>query len=497
MASTTFVDRRTPIMASWLNDVNAFVYANEIINVAQAPYNAVGDGVTDDYAAIQAALNAATGMVIIPPGSYIISSGLVFPQTKGVSLVGFGEARASANDYPVKLTFTHTGSAAIRLTKDGQALKNVVIESSGARASAALDTTSFGVLVEGDDSTNTTVANSLLENVFVAKHPSHGFVYSGANFMNRFNGLAVRDCKGHALYISDGTITSRTNKGRPGGFIGDHLRFYKNGGHDLVITPMPEANDAYRVTLTDADFGSREGSQPAITAGIKLSDSCAVCHGENFTFINLAFSSRVLGVPTYAGVDVAGRSHTYLNCRFIGVVGVAVTQLGSLGTTDGIHFLNPYITNDSTISPAVVIGTSVGTVTIDARNQTGTGVKQISSPFTTGYTKGLFIGPTVVRAVSFEGNGETTEAVKITRDSAVCGYGLERTGTGAATGSFKASGSTIQVGSTNGVDTVLIRNDTTRMTVKSNTFNFASLPTSTSGLTTGDIWNDSGTLKVV
>ena len=495
MASTTFVDRQTPIMADWLNDVNDYVYNNPAINVKD--YGAVGDGTTDDTAAIQAALNAATGMVIIPPGSYIISSGLVFPQTKGVSLVGFGEARAAANDYPVKLTFTHTGSAAIRLTKDGQALKNVVIESSGARASAALDTTSFGVLVEGNDSTNTTVANSLLENVFVAKHPSHGFVYSGANFMNRFNGLAVRDCKGHALYISDGTITSRTNKGRPGGFIGDHLRFYKNGGHDLVITPMPEANDAYRVTLTDADFGSREGSQPAITAGIKLSDSCAVCHGENFTFINLAFSSRVLGVPTYAGVDVAGRSHTYLNCRFIGVVGVAVTQLGSLGTTDGIHFLNPYITSDSTISPAVVIGTSVGTVTIDARNQTGTGVKQISSPFTTGYTNGLFIGPTVVRAMSFEGNGETTSAFNVTRADAECGYTITRTGTGAVTGKIAGVGNEIRLGSTSPNNVSILHNSTTRMTVKSNTFNFASLPTSTSGLTTGDIWNDSGTLKVV
>ena len=38
---------------------------------------------------------------------------------------------------------------------------------------------------------------------------------------------------------------------------------------------------------------------------------------------------------------------------------------------------------------------------------------------------------------------------------------------------------------------------TTRMTIKTNTINFASLPTSATGLSAGDIWNDGGTLKIV
>jgi hypothetical protein len=36
-----------------------------------------------------------------------------------------------------------------------------------------------------------------------------------------------------------------------------------------------------------------------------------------------------------------------------------------------------------------------------------------------------------------------------------------------------------------------------KMRVKSNTINFSSLPTSSAGLSAGDIWNDSGTLKIV
>ena len=38
---------------------------------------------------------------------------------------------------------------------------------------------------------------------------------------------------------------------------------------------------------------------------------------------------------------------------------------------------------------------------------------------------------------------------------------------------------------------------TTKMTVKSNTINMPNLPTSATGLSSGDIYNDSGTLKIV
>src|SRR4030095_4824244 len=48
---------------------------NSYLNVKQAPYNAVGDGVTDDYVAInQALLDAAGGIgVYFPKGTYLVS----------------------------------------------------------------------------------------------------------------------------------------------------------------------------------------------------------------------------------------------------------------------------------------------------------------------------------------------------------------------------------------------------------------------------------------
>lgn len=43
-------------------------------------FGAKGDGVTDDTAAIQAAINAAQGIVYFPPGIYVISQTIVLPQ---------------------------------------------------------------------------------------------------------------------------------------------------------------------------------------------------------------------------------------------------------------------------------------------------------------------------------------------------------------------------------------------------------------------------------
>ena len=61
-----------------------------VFNVKLPPYNAVGNGVTDDTAAIQAAVDAALstgGIVFFPLGTYSYSA-LLLPNVSGLSLVG-------------------------------------------------------------------------------------------------------------------------------------------------------------------------------------------------------------------------------------------------------------------------------------------------------------------------------------------------------------------------------------------------------------------------
>ena len=80
MASIHF-QNGTIIPASWLNDVNDAVYTQlpdleASVPVSVKSFGAIGDGVADDTAAIQAALNSGAGTVVFPAGSYKISSQL-------------------------------------------------------------------------------------------------------------------------------------------------------------------------------------------------------------------------------------------------------------------------------------------------------------------------------------------------------------------------------------------------------------------------------------
>ena len=68
-----------------------------IINVKDTPYQAAGDGVTDDTEAIQRAFDSMVegSMVVIPPGVYKITN-LVFNPPNNCSMKCFGQFRSQA-----------------------------------------------------------------------------------------------------------------------------------------------------------------------------------------------------------------------------------------------------------------------------------------------------------------------------------------------------------------------------------------------------------------
>lgn len=134
MADTTFVDGSTVIIDDWCNDVNIATYRaigaggvapvtpadvrtnlglsaqtgasligfiqsgagtagrtaqdklREIVSVKD--FGAVGDGIADDTAAIQSALNTGNS-IYVPNGTYIVSSGITIP-ADDVAIIGYG-----------------------------------------------------------------------------------------------------------------------------------------------------------------------------------------------------------------------------------------------------------------------------------------------------------------------------------------------------------------------------------------------------------------------
>ena len=134
MASTGFVDRLTPIMASWLNDVNTIVYTGAI-NVKMAPYSATGNGTTDDTVALQAALTAGTGKTVyIPAGTYKLTASLSVPANTYVY----------STDGSCILTQTLAGQHALVLSGDG-----VTIDGLHLTGINSLTNTASGIRADG------------------------------------------------------------------------------------------------------------------------------------------------------------------------------------------------------------------------------------------------------------------------------------------------------------------------------------------------------------
>jgi hypothetical protein len=95
---------------SWRKQVSAWL-DNQPVNIKNPPYNAKGDGVTDDFSALQACLTycAANGReMFVPDGVFLSSQKLVINQTGNVVILADGPDSI--------LKFTAAGSAGIDIT---------------------------------------------------------------------------------------------------------------------------------------------------------------------------------------------------------------------------------------------------------------------------------------------------------------------------------------------------------------------------------------------
>lgn len=123
---------------------------NGIVSVLQ--FGAVGDGVTDDTAAIQAALNSGNGIKYLPEGVYKVSSKLSMPA--GTCLVG-------ENPF-ASVILTNNASGDVVETAYSNEIKNLKIDSSVTKTSGFfVNITGNGVLIENCEFQNYYIAISV------------------------------------------------------------------------------------------------------------------------------------------------------------------------------------------------------------------------------------------------------------------------------------------------------------------------------------------------
>ena len=189
--------------------VNAVTEGTTIVDVKNSTYGAVGDGVTDDTVAIQAAIDSLTdgGVIFFPQGTYITSSVLTV-DVEGVVLKGAG-----GNAGVSEIEGTHTSDAIIRIKKRSCGVIGLKLSANATRFAAAT-TTGHGIWIESADVAATGASRPLVRDVWIVGQPTDG-IYTGCGIEHAlFDTVTVHDSQRHGFYMDDGTGSGRTNKDR-------------------------------------------------------------------------------------------------------------------------------------------------------------------------------------------------------------------------------------------------------------------------------------------
>jgi hypothetical protein len=339
-------------------------------------YGAVGNGVANDTAAIQAAIDfiggqsPAGGVVYLPKGLYLTDATLDLDYDN-VRLVGeatgvnHNTGGTVEQDGATQIIGGHVNGAVVRIWNRGCSVENLVVSSTATRRAATSGTNVYGIWVETVDSSFGNLNGPwriLINRVHVTKQPLHGIVMIGNAIHSEITFTDVDNCGGHGIVLDDGTITGRTNKERIGQINLFSIRSSRVGGSAIKIGDIAGAltNLPYRINVNNAEcfftllnpaVYNADGKQGAISGFM-----------ENCDFISCAFSgTRLSGGASNNGLYIAGTFNVIRNCRFINCEPYCayIDDYGASYRTTDIRFETLYIVNSTQPSgyydPAVYV----------------------------------------------------------------------------------------------------------------------------------------------
>jgi hypothetical protein len=329
-------------------------------SVSVKDFGAVGDGVADDTAAIQAAINyigaAGGGMVLLPKGVYNTSSTLTIDYD-GVELIGQG---GLGNGFPLvsgsagvvgegqhvgatRIFASFTSGPVVRVRKSFCALIELCIDGSNTRRLATLST-NYGVWLESADTAAGDASNRFyMFRCRITNQPSHGVVMVNNIVHSRLDFVDIDNIWGHGIYISGGVLSARTYKSRPGQVQINFCRLTRTGGHSILVggNDTLTADIPYRVEIDNA-----ECFYNGIVPSLLVSPVCMYLSGENHHIketaaagyteyaintanITASISGTTLTVTAWSGTPLA------VGMRLSGTGVTSGTNISALGTGTG------------------------------------------------------------------------------------------------------------------------------------------------------------------
>lgn len=368
------------------------------ISIKSSPYNAKGDGVTDDSPAFIAAFsNTTSAAYYVPPGTYRIPCGVYFTASASASFVGPGNGLATIK-YDPGCTITSTLMA--WNNKNGLDFHDLTVDFNNPTIPASPFQIGLGFFSQSGNSTGLRVYNNqfinavdrmLMVTVAAGSTFTYNNIFIHKNYLEMTTGRL--DNQGIALtqstgFISGADVSDNIQVGTAIQFDASHSVLHGNDvsgyGFGTGIFTPEDVNDTNNVISNNIEHDAPTGvdSNGTATGGIE--------NGASFTTIsgNIAFNIGGTGIGNFGNNNfIIGNTASNIGQNGSSGDGGILDQAGISLLLDGA-----FASKNTTVTGNKTYDTGSGTTKYGYGEQVGyTGVATLRSNDFTGATQALNI----------------------------------------------------------------------------------------------------------